>query len=199
MAALVRAAGAEPVDLGIAKDNVESLETHLAGTQGCDMLVTLGGASVGDHDLVRDALEQRGWELGFWQIAMRPGKPLMFGHLGPMPLLGMPGNPVSSLVCGLLFVQPAIRAMLGISPATPPVTRAVLGRDLRANDRREDYLRSTLQRHDASDWVATPFERQDSSMLSRLAAADCLVIRPPHAPAAKSGDNVAIIDLAEIE
>lgn len=199
MAALVRAAGAEPVDLGIAKDNVESLETHLAGTQGCDMLVTLGGASVGDHDLVRDALEQRGWELGFWQIAMRPGKPLMFGHLGPMPLLGMPGNPVSSLVCGLLFVQPAIRAMLGISPATPPVTRAVLGRDLRANDRREDYLRSTLLRHDASDWVATPFERQDSSMLSRLAAADCLVIRPPHAPPAKSGDNVAIIDLAEIE
>jgi molybdopterin molybdotransferase len=199
MAALVRAAGGEPVDLGIAADEAGALRRHAAAARGADLLVTLGGASVGEHDLVRDALADDGLALNFWQIAMRPGKPLMFGRFGDIPLLGMPGNPVSSIVCGLLFVQPAIRAMLGLSPATPPHGRAVLGRDLPQNDRREDYLRATLDRRAGADWVATPFERQDSSMLSRLAAADCLVIRPPLAAAAKAGDAVAIIDLGEVE
>jgi molybdopterin molybdotransferase len=130
---------------------------------------------------------------------MRPGKPLMFGRIGDMPMLGMPGNPVSSIVCGLLFAQPAIRALLGLAQPLPPHGRAVLGRDLKQNDRREDYLRSTLDRRDGAEPLATPFERQDSSMLSRLAAADCLVIRPPHAPHAQAGDPVTIIDLAEVE
>lgn len=195
LAALIRASGGEPVDLGIARDDRASLQAIADGARGVDLLVTLGGASVGEHDLVRAALGERGLTLDFWQIAMRPGKPLMFGQMGETAMLGLPGNPVSSLVCGLLFVRPAIRRMLRVEPAAPARGQAVLGRDLPANDRREDYLRSRLERRADGVLVATPFETQDSSMLSTLARSDCLVVRPPHAPPAKAGETVEFVDL----
>jgi len=191
---LIRAAGGEPVTLGIAVDDLSAIRELAAQARGTDMLVTTGGASVGDHDLVQDALTELGLELDFWQIAMRPGKPLMFGQLGDVPMLGFPGNPVSSMVCGVLFLIPALAQMLGTSETEPMRESAILGADLDENDRREDYLRATLSRKDGK-LVATPFPKQDSSMFSRLAAADCLLIRKPHAPAAKAGDAVEIVRL----
>ena len=191
---LIRAAGGEPVTLGIAVDDREQIRAVAENALGTDMLVTTGGASVGEHDLVKDALADLGLELDFWQIAMRPGKPLMSGRLGAMPMLGFPGNPVSSMVCGILFLMPALAQMLGTGETEPVRDTAVLGIDLEENDRREDYLRATLA-HEGGRLVATPFEKQDSSMFSRLAAADCLLIRPPHAPAAKAGDTVDIVRL----
>ncbi len=191
---LIRAAGGEPVTLGIAMDDREQIRALAENALGTDMLVTTGGASVGEHDLVQDALADLGLELDFWQIAMRPGKPLMSGRLGAMPMLGFPGNPVSSMVCGILFLMPALAQMLGTGETEPVRDTAVLGIDLEENDRREDYLRATLA-HEGGRLVATPFEKQDSSMFSRLAAADCLLIRPPHAPAAKAGDTVDIVRL----
>jgi len=191
---LIRAAGGEPVTLGIAVDDRDQIRALAENALGTDMLVTTGGASVGEHDLVQDALADLGLELDFWQIAMRPGKPLMSGRLGATPMLGFPGNPVSSMVCGILFLMPALAQMLGTGETEPVRDTAVLGIDLEENDRREDYLRATLA-HEGGKLVATPFEKQDSSMFSRLAAADCLLIRPPHAPAAKAGDTVDIVRL----
>ena len=182
LAALVRAAGAEAIDLGIARDERDSLIAQAAGAQGADMLVTIGGASVGDHDLVQKVLSEQGLKVDFWQIAMRPGKPLMFGQIRGIPLIGLPGNPVSALVCSLLFLRPAIGRMLALAEKDRPAARARLGCPLGANDRRQDYLRSALRYDAEGTAIATPFEKQDSSMLSRLAAADCLVIRPPPAP-----------------
>ena len=193
--ALVEESGAEAIDLGIALDTEESLRTLAAGARGADMLVTIGGASVGDHDLVRTVLGDAGLDVDFWRIAMRPGKPLMFGRLGETAMLGLPGNPVSALVCGLIFLRPAIARMLGLDDAPARRGKAALGRDVAANDRREDYLRATLARDGSGALVATPFEIQDSSMLSRLARADCLIVRPPHAPAAPKGTPVDVIPL----
>lgn len=196
---LIKASGGEAIDLGIARDDEDSLRALAAGARGADMLVTLGGASVGDHDLVRKVLGQDGLELDFWRIAMRPGKPLIFGKIGqaPMkgtPMMGMPGNPVSSLVCGLVFLRPAIRAMLGLDPHSATQT-ARLGQDLTANDQRQDYLRATAEMDEQGELVVTPFGKQDSSMLSRLARAHCLILRAPHAESAKTGDRVEILPL----
>ncbi len=195
LAALIAAEGGEAIDLGIAQDNRASLLALAAGARGADLLVTLGGASVGDHDLVQKVLGEEGLDLDFWRIAMRPGKPLMFGHIGGIPLLGLPGNPVSSLVCGLVFLRPAIHRLLGLATGPASAAMARLGRALPANDQRQDYLRATLEGKDGGERVATPFTKQDSSMLSRLSAAGCLVIRPPHAPAAAQGERVAILEL----
>ncbi len=196
LAAMIRAWGGQPVDLGIAPDRPDILAAMAANAVGCDLLVTLGGASVGEHDLVQKVLADGGASLDFWRIAMRPGKPLMFGRTGSgLPLLGLPGNPVSALVCGVLFLRPAIAAMLGANEGDP-TERAVLGCDLVANDSRQDYLRSKLSTDSDGRLVATPFPKQDSSMLSLLAAADCLAIRPIHAPAAKAGEPVDILRLA---
>jgi molybdopterin molybdotransferase len=193
---LIRAAGGEPVTLGIAPDDKASIRALAEGARSADMLVTTGGASVGEHDLVQDALAEIGLELDFWQIAMRPGKPLMFGRLGDVPMLGFPGNPVSSTVCGVLFLKPALAKMLGTGDTEPVFETATLGVDLGENDRREDYLRATLTR-DGDTLVATPFGKQDSSMFSRLATSDCLVVRPPHAPAARAGDPVQFVRLGD--
>jgi molybdopterin molybdotransferase len=158
--------------------------------------VTSGGASVGDYDLVRSALGHQGLAIDFWQIAMRPGKPLLFGKLGATPVLGLPGNPVSALVCALLFLRPAIQRLLGVPTAGEvPYVPALLGRDLPANDAREDFLRAALTRDENGRPVATPFPTQDSSMLSLLARAGCLVQRPPKAPAAQAGETVQTIVL----
>jgi len=197
LAAFTRAVGAVPVDLGIAADTAESLQRLAEGAAGTDLLVTTGGASVGDYDLVRSALGAAGLALDFWQIAMRPGKPLMFGRLGTTPMLGLPGNPVSSFVCALIFLGPAIRHMLGLPDAAPETATARLGIDLPANDRREDYLRSAVTRAEDGTPIVRPFARQDSSMLSLLARADAFAIRPPHAPAARVGDAIEIIPLPD--
>ena len=196
--AYAQAAGAEVIDLGIAGDTFAAIEAGIRAARdaGADVLVTLGGASVGDHDLVQTALTREGMELGFWKIAMRPGKPLMHGRIGEMRILGLPGNPVSAIVCGVLFLIPLIRALAGDPQAGADQTEAaVLGCDLPANDTREDYLRATLA-PGAGLPVATPFGRQDSSMLRVLASSHCLVVREPHAPAAKAGEACRIIRLA---
>jgi molybdopterin molybdotransferase len=196
--AIVERAGGEAIDLGIARDNFDDLRRHIAAASEAeaDLLVTLGGASVGDHDLVQDALARDGMELGFWRIALRPGKPLMHGRLGPTLLLGLPGNPVSSIVCGIVFVAPAIRALLGDPAASEdPSEAALLGGDLPANDNRQDYLRAALARSPEGGFTATAQSRQDSSMLAILAASEALIVRPPHAPAARAGELCRIIRL----
>jgi molybdopterin molybdotransferase len=195
LAAFVTACGGEPVSLGIAKDSTAALQQAAEGARGADLLVTTGGASVGEHDLVRSALGERGLVLDFWQIAMRPGKPLIFGRINDTPLLGLPGNPVSSLVCSLVFLKPAMERMLGLAPDGNQPATARLGRDMPANDKREDYLRATLTTDAAGQLVATPFDRQDSSMLSLMVRADCLAIRPANAPAAKAGEPISIVPL----
>jgi molybdopterin molybdotransferase len=195
LAGLVRASGGVPVTLGIAADDVASIRALAAGAQGADILVTTGGASVGEHDLVQAALGDVGLKVDFWQIAMRPGKPLIFGRLGTTPMLGFPGNPVSSMVCGELFLRPALATMLGMADVEPVLETAILGADLGENDRREDYLRATLARDGDGNRIATPFPVQDSSNFSRLVQADCLVVRAPHAPPAKAGETVSYIAL----
>ncbi len=195
LAALVAEVGGVPVSLGVAEDSVDSLRARAAGAEGADILVTMGGASVGEHDLVQEALAADGLEVDFWRIAMRPGKPLMFGRMGGSLVLGLPGNPVSAFVCALLFLRPLIDAMLGL-PAGPPAREpARLGTDLAANDRREDYLRARLAPDGEGLPVATPFARQDSSMLARFVEADALLVRAPHAPPASAGELVEIIRL----
>lgn len=198
--AYVRALGGEPVNLGIATDDEASLKEHLDGARGCDLLVTIGGASVGDYDLVRQVLGDKGLELTFYKVAMRPGKPLIFGKLGngdgAVPVLGLPGNPVSAGVTSVLFLKPAIQTMLGVQQTSTPHLTAILGCDLGENDMRQDYLRATLNRDDETGTlVATPFPKQDSAMMARLAQADCLVIRAPFAPPAKAGETVSILPL----
>lgn len=198
LAALAAESGAEIIDLGIAADDHGALEDAFrhAREARADLLVTLGGASVGDHDLVQAALAKEGLELGFWRIALRPGKPLMQGRLGDMLVIGLPGNPVSSIVCGLLFVVPAIRALQGDPQAGADRSEpATLGRDLPANDGRADYMRATLAIEPGRLPVASPEQRQDSSMLAVLGRAEALLIRVPHEPAAKAGDPCRIIRL----
>ena len=190
-------AGAEKIDLGIAADTMEALASAIeaARTAKADVLVTLGGASVGDHDLVQSALTREGMELGFWRIAMRPGKPLMHGRLGDTHVLGLPGNPVSAIVCGVLFLLPLVRALSGDPTAGGDRTEAArLAVDLKANDERQDYLRGKVS-GGGDRPVVTPVGLQDSSLLRRLAEADVLIIRAPHAPAAKAGDTCRILRL----
>jgi molybdopterin molybdotransferase len=201
LAALIEMHGGVPVDLGISPDNEVALATKASAATGCDMLVTTGGASVGEHDLIQPVLGKMGLDVGFWKIAMRPGKPLIFGSFSPaaekMGFLGFPGNPVSSLVCGLLFLLPAIAKMSGRleSELLAVPQSAILDGDLGPNDARETYLRARLKR-DGNKTIATPFPVQDSSMLRTLHDAQCLIIRPPNCPAAASGDPVSIVDIS---
>jgi molybdopterin molybdotransferase len=196
LAALVATAGGTAANLGIARDDPGSLAALADAARGFDLLVTTGGASVGEHDLVRSALSGRGMRLDFYRIAMRPGKPLMFGRFGDVPFLGLPGNPVSSMVCGILFLRPILRRLQGLREAAEPLSRATLGTALPGNDDRQDYLRARLETGPSGESVAYPFPLQDSSVLSLLAAADCLVVRPPRAPAARPGDRVDILPLS---
>ena len=196
LSAFIAACGGQPIHLGVAPDDRTELGTLADGARGADLLVTTGGVSVGEHDLVRSALDDQGLELDFWKVAMRPGKPLLFGRIGTTPILGLPGNPVSSLVCATLFLRPSIDVMLGRADQERPAETAVLGADLGANDRRQDYLRARLTFEAGGRRVATAFERQDSSMLATLAHADCLIVRAPLASPAKAGETVEIVPLA---
>jgi molybdopterin molybdotransferase len=194
LAALARNEGAEAIDLGIVRDRLDDTiaAVRRARDLDADILVTSGGASVGDHDLVKPALAAVGIDLSFWKVALRPGKPMMHARLGALHVLGLPGNPVSSYVCAVLFLVPLIRRLLGRTDGGLATEPAVLGTDLKANDERADYLRATLTR-EPDRLVATPYPNQDSSMISPLAGAECLVVRAPFAPPAVAGSPCAVI------
>ncbi len=196
LVALAQSAGAEVSNLGIARDKVEDIAAGVrrARSASADVLVTSGGASVGEHDLVQRALRAEGLDLSFWRVALRPGRPMMHGRLGAMHVLGLPGNPVSAYVCAFLFLLPLIARLTGRSDFTRAPEHARLGRDLPANDERQDYLRATLSAGPDGP-VATALPPQDSSLMAPLAQADCLVIREPYAPAASSGSPCVILKL----
>ncbi|HWK93802.1 MAG TPA: gephyrin-like molybdotransferase Glp [Pseudolabrys sp.] len=214
LTALARAAGAEVIDLGVARDTLDDIGARIrkAREAKVDVLLTSGGASVGDHDLVQKALKAEGLDLSFWRVALRPGRPMMHGRLtrdglgadglgadglgadglGAMHALGVPGNPVSSYVCAFLFLLPLLRKLSGRSDIEPQPEPAILGRDLPENDERADYLRATLDLG-PDGFIATPVENQDSSLMAPLAQAGCLLIREPHAPAARAGSRCRIL------
>jgi molybdopterin molybdotransferase len=194
LAAFVTQCGGDAINLGIARDEESALAGLIDRAAGADLLLTSGGASVGEHDLVQSVLKSKGMALDFWKIAMRPGKPLMFGTLGALKVVGLPGNPVSALVTATLFVGPAIARMLGQTDLGPRIVKARLGIDLPANDLRQDYMRSAVT-EDEQGFVATPFGKQDSAMLSALSRSGGLVIRAPNAPAAKAGSEVEMVRL----
>jgi len=196
IAGIVEACGGVAIDLGIAVDDLGALKAAVAQARDADVdvLVTLGGASVGDHDLVQKALVSSGMELGFWRIAMRPGKPLMHGRLGPLRVLGLPGNPTSSVVCAILFLRPLLRALHGeTDPGADPSQAARLGVDVAANGVRQDYMRVSLKHNDDGILLATPVANQDSSLVKTMARADGLIVRPPHAPPGHAGDPCRVI------
>ncbi|MTI16652.1 molybdopterin molybdenumtransferase MoeA [Rhodobacteraceae bacterium RKSG542] len=197
VAELARSCGADTLMLGIAPDDQQAIGEKVAQAIAAkaDILVTLGGASVGEHDLIKDVLGDAGMNLEFWRIAMRPGKPLMAGSLGPMKVLGLPGNPVSSLVCSLLFLQPMLGKLTGAQDAQSHITLATLGADMEANDLRQDYIRATLEEKADGSLIVTPFSKQDSSMLALFTRSDALIIRKPFAEPAKRGEIVEIVQL----
>jgi molybdopterin molybdotransferase len=193
LAAAIAAWGGESIDLGIAPDRIEAIAAAIDAAAGADLLVTTGGASVGEHDLVRAALATHGFVTGFWKVAIRPGKPVMFGLVGDMPVLCMSGNPVSALVCALVFLRPAITAMLGLPAKEPLFEQAVLGSPMAENHEREDYVRVRIERGADGELVALPCASQDNSMLLTLAQADGLVRRRPRAPPSPKGALIDVI------
>lgn len=196
--AFIAAAGGLAIDLGIARDDAADIAARAERAGEADLLVTLGGASVGDHDLIARVLAEGGASLDFWRIAMRPGKPLMFGRHGAVPLLGLPGNPVSALVCALLFLGPAIARLAGRPDAPPPFVTVRLAAPLGANDKREDYIRAGLRPGADGIPLAQPAPLQDSSQLRTLARADALIQRPVLAPALPAGALVPALLLDTI-
>ena len=195
LAAFVEACGGIPVDLGIARDRPgEMLACVRAAPAPLDLVITTGGASVGTHDHIVSDLNSAGTELGFWKIAMRPGKPLIHGRIDDIPLLGLPGNPVSSAVCANIFLRPAVARLSG-ADHQPQMIEARLGIDLAENDRRQDYLRSVLAYDGNGRPVVTPAKKQDSSMISVYAGANALVVRPPFDPPKTAGDTVMVMPL----
>lgn len=197
LAAMFEAEGALVRVLPVARDTPEALTAVLELARGADMIVTIGGASVGDHDHVGSVMDALGMERAFYKIAMRPGKPLMCGRLGDAVMVGLPGNPVSSMVCGTLFVVPALRAMQGLPAAPVPTLTGQLAVATGPNGPREHYMRATLAVQGGA-FRLTPENRQDSSLMTVLAGADCLVVRPPHAPAAPAGSEVPFIPLVPL-
>ncbi|MBT5299070.1 MAG: molybdopterin molybdotransferase MoeA [Rhodospirillaceae bacterium] len=193
LAAIVRVLGGEPLGLGIARDTDASLRQVLSGAKGADVLVTIGGASVGDYDLVQKVMAEDGLDLNFYKVAMRPGKPLIFGRWKDIPVLGLPGNPVSAGVTSAIFLRAAINVMLGIGDGGLGTEKARLGCDVKANGMRQEFMRATLDTDSEGNLVTTPFDRQDSAMMASFASADCLVIRPVDAPSAQAGDIVEIV------
>jgi molybdopterin molybdotransferase len=196
LAALVAQAGGTARPLGIAPDRMDALAERIGAARHADVLVTIGGASVGDHDLVGPALKNEGLELAFWKIAMRPGKPLIFGRLGPTRVLGLPGNPVSALITARVFLVPLIQALLGEARAARVRETAILTTPLEANGPRLHLMRATLGRDANGALTVTPSQSQDSSLLAALVEADCLIWREPGVAAADAGEAVTIERLA---
>ena len=195
LAGMIAGWGAVPVDLGISPDDGRELASRLRAATGLDLLVTSGGASVGDYDLVRATLDLEGVTLDFWKIAMRPGKPLLFGRMGELPVLGFPGNPVSTAVCALIFLRLALQRLIGL-PERLRHQEMPLAHDWPANDQRQDYLRGSYVDDAAGRRVRTA-SRQDSSMLATFAMADALVVRPPFDPPRGPGHPATVIDLRQ--
>ncbi|MBR2688203.1 MAG: molybdopterin molybdotransferase MoeA [Aquamicrobium sp.] len=195
VAAAAQSVGAHALDLGIAPDNRDAIAAAVrqAVEAGANVIVTLGGASVGDHDLVHQVLTGEGMTLDFWKLAMRPGKPLMFGRMGAIRCIGLPGNPVASLVCSQLFLKPLL-ARLGGRPFSQNIREARLATNMGANDRRQDYIRARIEQ-DGDTLTATPFGVQDSSMLRTLSEANGLIIRAPYAAAAEAGSACSVLML----
>ncbi len=189
LAAMLADLPVELTDMGILPDDLAMLGATFANFDA-DLLVTSGGASVGDHDLVRPALEAAGGAIDFWRVALRPGKPMMAGRLGGGLVLGLPGNPVSAFVTTVLFVRPVIAHLAGARDPLPRTRPGVLGENLPANNGRTDYLRAAER--DGRVYAAAI---QDSSMLLTLARSTCLVIRPAHAPPASAGDSAELLDI----
>ena len=196
VAALARRAGADVIDLGIVVDDEALIRAAIdkAIAAKADVLVTLGGASVGDHDLVQAALKAQGMALGFWRLAMRPGKPLMVGSIGDMQVLGLPGNPVASLVCSLLFLEPLIHKLSHRKPTAREIS-ARTATTLKANDQRQDYLRARIIGHENGMLIVEAFTKQDSSMMKIMAGSDCLIIRPPFAQELQVGGECVVVRL----
>ena len=194
LAAMAEHLGAKVINLGIVPDSLKATERAIAKAAKADILVTTGGASVGDHDYVQEALKNSGVNIDFWKIAMRPGKPFMYGRRKGQHVLGLPGNPVSSLVCARLFLKPLIDALLGL-PAADELVEARLGAPMKENDSRQDYVRATLVEAPDGSRTVTPFARQDSSMQRTFREAQALIVRPPHAKVAGQGDVVKILRL----
>lgn len=195
LGALVEAEGGEAIGLGIAKDTPESLITLIRTGGGADILVTIGGASIGERDLVASALRAEGLDLDFWKIAMKPGKPLLYGRLGSQRVLGVPGNPVAALICGIVFLVPMMHRLLGLRDGSDGFDEALLGEDLAANGSRQHYLRATSRRGPGGERVVAALPAQDSSLMADFARADCLIVRPPMVPALEKGDWVMTIPL----
>jgi molybdopterin molybdotransferase len=184
--------GAEVINLGIVPDRLEATERAIARAAGSDILLTTGGASVGDHDYVQEALKNSGVRIDFWKIAMRPGKPFMYGRRKGQHVLGLPGNPVSALVCARLFLKPLLDRMAGL-PVSDDLVQARLGAPMKENDTRQDYVRALITVAPDGARVATPFAKQDSSMQRTFRDAQALIVRPPHAPTAQAGDMVPVL------
>lgn len=194
VAALARQAGAEPLILPLARDTEESLRDAFSQARGAGLIVTIGGASVGDHDLIGRVAEDLGMRRAFHRIAMRPGKPLMAGRLGETAMLGLPGNPVSAIVTAVLFMQPLLRRMQGEAAASPRLRHGILGRDLPPEGNRQHYLRAMLS-EDERGTVVEPFDDQDSARLRLMAEAQALLVRPADDPARRAGDRIRYIPL----
>ncbi len=197
LTAIARREGAETLDLGIVPDRLDATMAAVrrAREAGVDVLVTIGGASIGDYDFVERALTAEGVKLSFWKVALRPGRPMMHGRLDRMHVLGVPGNPVAAFICAVLFLVPLLRRLAGRTDLSLPVSQAMLGCRLAANDDRAEYMRATLETTPSGAPVATPFTKQDSSMLVPLTQADCLIIREPFAAAAEPGTPCSILNL----
>jgi molybdopterin molybdotransferase len=193
ISAMVDGAGGIAIPLGIAADSRESLREKLLGARDADILITIGGASVGDHDLVGPVLKELGLALDFWKIAMRPGKPLMFGRLGPQRVMGLPGNPVSSLICTRVFLIPLIRRLLGASDADFATTTARLAADMPANGARQHYARAILETAASGARLVSPVKSQDSSLIAALARSNALIVQPPNAPRTPAGTDVEVL------
>jgi molybdopterin molybdotransferase len=194
LAAMAESFGAKVINGGIVRDDLKATERAILKMAKADIIVTTGGASVGDHDFIQQALKNTGVKIDFWKIALRPGKPFMYGRKGRQQVLGLPGNPVSALVCARLFLKPLLDCLQGLQ-VEEDATVARLGIAMPANDSRQDYVRARLEIAPDGSRTATPFGKQDSSMQRTFRDAHCLVIRPPNAPAAGIGDLVPILNL----
>jgi len=194
LVAMAERFGAHVINCGIVRDNLKATERAILKMGKADVIVTTGGASVGDHDFIQQALKNTGVNIGFWKIAMRPGKPFMYGRKGKQHVLGLPGNPVSALVCARLFLKPLLDCLQGL-PMEEAATMARLGATMNANDSRQDYVRAKLEFAADGSRTATPFNKQDSSMQRTFRDAHCLIIRLPNAPTASIGDLIPILNL----